>query len=188
MDVFGPRVSSQHGLGSFKDSSSSVQHLTIYHNSNVLSAQIHFKYLGPAHRLRDLKSRLSSITTSKNDAHQSPTPQIKVRTDEPKTFKAATDPCGQRAAKSPNASSSTSSTIKTSQIEVWTRDKEWIEEVQMTNSAYANMWTKSQPTWDGEPKIEYYERAGEACIFRQACMDGGEKIDRVGRWQMEARM
>jgi quinol monooxygenase YgiN len=62
-------------------------------------------------------------------------------------------------------------------VEIWSKDKAWFETEQMTKDYYTEMWPKSQPLWEEPPKIEYYERVGEASIFRQEYLDGGKKMD-----------
>lgn len=62
-------------------------------------------------------------------------------------------------------------------VEVWNESREWFEKHQMTKSYYEPLWAKSRPTWEKEPVLEYFEREGEGCIFRQAYLDGGKQMD-----------
>jgi quinol monooxygenase YgiN len=104
-----------------------------------------------------------------------------VKSDKIEEFKAAHRPVWAACAKEPEClffdlfHDKENNTFRF--VEVWSKDKEWFEEEQMTKSYYAEMWPKSQPLWEGESKIEYYERDGEACIFRQDYLDGGRKVD-----------
>ncbi|KAF7533732.1 hypothetical protein G7054_g6818 [Neopestalotiopsis clavispora] len=62
-------------------------------------------------------------------------------------------------------------------VEVWNESKEWFEKEQLTKPYYASMWPKSKATWAGEPKIEYFERSGEASIYRKAFLDQSKLMD-----------
>lgn len=62
-------------------------------------------------------------------------------------------------------------------MEVWSKDREWFEKEQMTKPCYAEMFPKSELTWTEPPKMEFFERDGEACVFRQEYLNGGKKMD-----------
>lgn len=47
----------------------------------------------------------------------------------------------------------------------------------MTKPYYDTLWPKSKPTWEKDVELEYFEREGEGCIFRQGYLDGGRKMD-----------
>ena len=61
-------------------------------------------------------------------------------------------------------------------MEVWSKDRKWFEEEQLTKPYYATLWPKSEPTWEEPPKLEYYEREGEGCIYKQEFLDLGVKM------------
>lgn len=61
-------------------------------------------------------------------------------------------------------------------VEVWSKDREWFEQHQLTKPYYETLWAKSKPTWEKEMVIEYFEREGEGCSFRQGYLDGGKQI------------
>ena len=80
-------------------------------------------------------------------------------------------------------------------VEVWSKDKKWFEEEQLTKEYYGALWERSRPLWIEERefvcwevarersadecivKIEYLERYGEGSIYRQGYLDGGKKMD-----------
>lgn len=62
-------------------------------------------------------------------------------------------------------------------VEIWSKSREWFEKEQMTKPYYAELWPKSKPTWEEDAKLEFYEREGEACIYRQEFLEGGRKMD-----------
>lgn len=61
-------------------------------------------------------------------------------------------------------------------VEVWAKDREWFEKEQITKPYYATLWPQSTPTWEEEVKIEYYEREGEGCIYKQEFLDQGKNM------------
>lgn len=61
-------------------------------------------------------------------------------------------------------------------VEVWNASREWFETEQLTKSYYETLWAKSRPTWEKEFEIEYFERLGEGCSFRQGYLDGGMQM------------
>lgn len=61
-------------------------------------------------------------------------------------------------------------------MEVWSKSKDWFEKEQMTKPYYATMFPKSEKTWIEPPKMEYFERDGEASVYRQEYLDGGKKM------------
>lgn len=62
-------------------------------------------------------------------------------------------------------------------LEVWGESREWFETKQLTKPYYRTLQPKSQPTWEKEPVLEYFEREGEACIFRKGYLEGGKCMD-----------
>ncbi|KAF2110733.1 hypothetical protein BDV96DRAFT_650836 [Lophiotrema nucula] len=62
-------------------------------------------------------------------------------------------------------------------VEVWSRDREWFEREQLTKDYYKTLWEKSEPTYEKERAIEYFEREGEGCSYKQGYLDGGKKIE-----------
>ncbi|KAF2174205.1 hypothetical protein M409DRAFT_16472 [Zasmidium cellare ATCC 36951] len=62
-------------------------------------------------------------------------------------------------------------------IEVWDESREWFETQQMTKPYYETLWAKSKPTWEREVEIEYFEREGEGCAFREGYLGLGRKMD-----------
>lgn len=62
-------------------------------------------------------------------------------------------------------------------VEVWNESREWFETKQLTKPYYDTLWAKSRPTWDKEVQIEYYERLGEGCSFREGYLQGAQRMD-----------
>ena len=62
-------------------------------------------------------------------------------------------------------------------VEVWAATREWFETQQITKPYYDALWPKSKPTWEEKASIEFFEREGEGCSFRQGYLDGGRKMD-----------
>lgn len=64
-------------------------------------------------------------------------------------------------------------------MEIWSKDREWFENVQMKKEYYAEMFPKSEKTWTEPPKMEFFERAEEegVCIFREGFLEGGRRMD-----------
>lgn len=46
----------------------------------------------------------------------------------------------------------------------------------MTKPYYAPMWSKSEATWEEPPKLEFFEREGEGCIYREEFLGLGRKM------------
>lgn len=51
------------------------------------------------------------------------------------------------------------------------------EKYQLTKPYYATLWAKSKPTWAREMQIQYLERLGEGCGYRQGYLEGGKRMD-----------
>ncbi|KXT13955.1 hypothetical protein AC579_4204 [Pseudocercospora musae] len=60
-------------------------------------------------------------------------------------------------------------------VEIWSKSRQWFEKEQMTKPYYATLWPKSEPCWEEPAKIEYFEREGEGCTFKQGFLDGGRR-------------
>ncbi|KAF2735001.1 hypothetical protein EJ04DRAFT_512147 [Polyplosphaeria fusca] len=58
-------------------------------------------------------------------------------------------------------------------VEVWSKDREWFESVQLKKAYYDDLWKRSQPTWEKEMEIEFWERLGEGCSFKEGYLKGG---------------
>lgn len=61
-------------------------------------------------------------------------------------------------------------------VEVWNESREWFETKQLTKPYYDTLWPKSRPTWEQEVQIEYFERLGEGCSFRDGYLAGGQRM------------
>lgn len=61
-------------------------------------------------------------------------------------------------------------------VEVWNADREWFETKQLTKPYYAMLWEKSKPTWTKEVEIEYFEREGEGCSYRDKYFESGTRM------------
>ncbi|KIX99951.1 uncharacterized protein Z520_04589 [Fonsecaea multimorphosa CBS 102226] len=61
-------------------------------------------------------------------------------------------------------------------VEVWAADREWFETKQLTKPYYASLWERSRPTWLREVEIQYFEREGEGCCFREGYLAGGRRM------------
>ena len=61
-------------------------------------------------------------------------------------------------------------------VEVWSKDRKWFEEIQFRKPYYATLWEKSRPTWEKEIEIEWFEREGEGCSFREKYLEGGMRM------------
>jgi len=48
---------------------------------------------------------------------------------------------------------------------------------QLTKPYYDTLWEKSKPLWLEDIKIEYFERLGEGCSYREEYVAGGRKMD-----------
>ncbi|KAI9713181.1 MAG: hypothetical protein M1820_001166 [Bogoriella megaspora] len=81
-------------------------------------------------------------------------------------------------------------------VEVWSKDREWFEKEQLTKPYYQTLWEKTERlyTAPSEPtdyallltyanqatnagQIEFFERFGEGCIFRDGYLAAGTKVD-----------
>jgi quinol monooxygenase YgiN len=62
-------------------------------------------------------------------------------------------------------------------VEVWSKSREWFEQEQLTKSYYEGLWERSKLLWIEDIRIEYMERFGQGCSYRQAYLDGGKKMD-----------
>lgn len=61
-------------------------------------------------------------------------------------------------------------------VEVWDADKDWFEREQLTKPYYETLWKGSRPTWAKEMEIEWFEREGEGCSYKQQYLVGGKKM------------
>jgi quinol monooxygenase YgiN len=61
-------------------------------------------------------------------------------------------------------------------VEVWDCDKEWFENVQLKKEYYKTLWEQTEWMYEGERRIEYLERFGEGCVFRERYLEGGKKM------------
>jgi len=59
-------------------------------------------------------------------------------------------------------------------VEVWGASREWFETKQLTKPYYDELWKKSKPCLERDADLQYYEREGEGCSFRQGYLDGGK--------------
>ncbi|KAF2101297.1 hypothetical protein NA57DRAFT_72739 [Rhizodiscina lignyota] len=60
-------------------------------------------------------------------------------------------------------------------VEVWSKDREWFEQHQLTKPYYATLWQKSRSTWTKEVEIEYFERLGEGASYKEEYLNGAMK-------------
>ena len=62
-------------------------------------------------------------------------------------------------------------------LEVWNATREWFETVQLKKEYYGKLWEESRPTWriGKEVEIEYWERLGEGCSWREGYLEGAVK-------------
>ena len=62
-------------------------------------------------------------------------------------------------------------------VEVWNASREWFETKQLTKPYYATLWEKSEPTYERERELQYFEREGEGCSYRKGYLDGARLMD-----------
>lgn len=62
-------------------------------------------------------------------------------------------------------------------VEIWNASKEWFETQQLTKPYYDTLWQGSKPTWAKPVEIQYFEREGEGCSFRQEFLQGGKMMN-----------
>lgn len=63
-------------------------------------------------------------------------------------------------------------------LEVWDApDQEWFEKNQLTKDYEQQLWPKSKPLWAKNIRIQYMERLGEGCSYRNEYLRSGREMD-----------